>query len=252
MTFRRTVLWLCLLLCLVGAGCLYGAWRTAVWTDNEKAFALENSYPPEATSADPDAYKSFNRRWHSEMDALRTTHYPLYDFGTGSIALAATLALGMFALGIRTMADVLALRTPRRRVYILLLAVLAWCAFWSGAIVSAVSDVHRFEVPPWADTLAIPIFAATSVCVVLGPVFLAILWLAGLWRSRLPVSLWISPQSRPWLLPIWTAVTALALAGCAYLFVSVMTSGPFVDIPVILLLAYLVLAVRASALSRAA
>jgi hypothetical protein len=245
---RRLVLLFVLFLSFAGTLCLVQAWRTPVWKDNEKAFALENEDIPEGIVARSAEHDAFNRHWFDEMNALRTARYPLYDLGTGLIALAFCIAGVMLTPWGTT--SIGSMRTPSRKWHILLLAALVWTGFWVGTVVDAVRMVHRFEVPPWADTLAIPIFAAKQVFVMLGPPFLLIVWIGGLWGARLPASLWLWKKERPW--ASWTsvAVTTVPLVGSVFLLGASVISGPAMNVPVMLGLTYLVLTLRAGALSR--
>ncbi len=250
MRFRYSIAGACLTLFLLGCCSLAAAWITPVWKDNEKAYALENEVLPVGAELQPEAYGAYNRRWHTEIDALRTERYPLYDLGTGLIALSACVAFMIRALPLKTRADFAALSTPASPITLLLIAAIAWSGFWLSEIVAVVSAVHRFEVPPWADTLAIPFFAFYGAFAVGALPFLVIVWLAGVWGSDLPSSMWLWKKHRPWASWITSVLASIPLAPFLLMLAVAVEQGPFLDVPVAFLLIYLSLALRAAALSR--
>lgn len=71
-----------------------------------------------------------------------------------------------------------------------------------------------------------------------------------LWRAKLPVGLWFKPQGQPLRMVIISSAAALLLFVLLLWFgVAVISGAPF-DIPLIFIFAYLVLIMRAAALSR--
>jgi hypothetical protein len=82
----------------IGGAALYGAsTRIPEWTvDQETLNDLVTRYPAEFHG---QSYEQHNRQWHRDMDAVRSLKWPLYDAGTGMLALAATIALGVLVGG---------------------------------------------------------------------------------------------------------------------------------------------------------
>ena len=244
---RTWILGIASVLAVMGAALIVQSNTLPEWTDRAKMEEVATDYPP---SFNGPVYDEHNKRWHKRMRALRTAKWPLYDLGSGLIALSLSLAAGTIILKVRTGRDIAALRTPKRRMAILGMCTIAWIWFGLAFSYEVLQDQERFMFPPWADTIIIPI-AGICAFTLFGLVLLVPLaWIVALRRARLPISFWAWRPDYPitsWAFSVCAAITALfgGIALC-----SALAAGPYVMVPATLLWVYGVLAVRAAALSQ--
>jgi len=206
--------------------------------------------PSDRISADSTLYKQYYHRWQSDLDRFRTKKWPLFDFGAGLMALAASVLIAIMLLGIRTRSNIANLTTPRHPWKVLAVAAITWAAIWAIGIAAILQGFFRHEYPWWADTIIIPMFAITAAAVVFAPIMLALIWLGSLRRADLPAPLWTLPSRGGfvlWSLQLWwLALTALGV----YLLVAGLRFGPFALVPASLCIVYIGLVARAAAATR--
>jgi hypothetical protein len=239
----------CIALGLTGAALVQKSESLPEWTDEAKANAIQLRDYPESASSDPKLDKQFYWQWQQDMDAVRTAKWPLFDLGSGLMPLAASCAIAILLLGIHDLSDLMALKTPRRRWQILLLAGLLWGLFWAACIAYLLVSFSRNEYPWWADSIIIPMTATTFVAVVFGPLVAAAIWFASLRHSSLPAPLWVWPARRGVLSAIaqiwWIGIAALGL----FLLYDALRFEPFFFVPIAIGVAYFGLVARAAAAS---
>ena len=247
MSLRIVLLLAALAIFVAGNSLLYHSDTIAEWTDTDKANAIQTWDPPDELQG--PAFNAYHKRWVKAMNAVRTEKWPYHDAGAALIAFAVCLTGGLLLLRVRTMADFAALTTPRRAWAIYALGLLGWFVYWASAVLALLDGFNRFEFPPWADTLIIPIIAiacfAAIGSVVIGGVAFFILR-----KAQLPAPLWIWRKDMPahdWLYTIGAAVSiliALEVLRETYLF------GHWLAIPAMALWIYATLATRAAGISK--
>lgn len=156
--------------------------------------------------------------FHQLREAHDTGKGLMIDLGSSMIvAGVALLALSVFLPRSRALRSML-LHTHRFRI-VVFIAIFATVGVFAGFVVETITMFDRYEVPPWADSLALPFGAA----IIGAPIFLAVLVaIIGVPHLRIPVdgkSLWTKP--RPDLGGILAmAVYGTLAVGCIYLALS--------------------------------
>jgi hypothetical protein len=249
LSLRFWIFAICIALGLAGEALVLKAESLPEWTDEARANAIQLREYPDAVASNPDLDRQFYLQWKRDLDSVRTAKWPLFDVGSGLMTLAASCAIAILLLGIHDRSDLAALRTPRRRWQILLLAGLLWGLFWAACIAYLLVSFSRNEYPWWADSIIIPMMAATFVAVVFGPLVAAAIWFASLRHSSLPAPLWAWPARRGVLSAMaqiwWIGIAALGL----FLLYDALRFEPFFFVPISIGVVYLGLVARAAAAS---
>jgi hypothetical protein len=131
----------------------------------------------------------------------------------------------------------------------MILASLAWFGLVGSEGYSVIEDFSRETFPPWADSIAIPLFSLTIVAI-LGWVLLAPLaWFFALRKAELPALITIRRRNRPLRTWAFNICAVISILGAMIQLYSTLASGPFVEIPALFLWTYMTLSVRAAAIS---
>jgi hypothetical protein len=248
MSFRSRVF--SVLAGLAAAGGVLLVWSDHIqpWKDPDKANGLRSAMPSQALGT--EAYHTYNARIFEQLEFLRTDKWQFFDAGSCLIALAASLALALVLLRIRHWQDVVNLQTPRHRIVILGVCMIAWFWWCRSVMEQLQQDLDREKFLPWADTIGIPMVGIGLVLfgglIILTP----LTWFLALRRAKLPVSLWIWRDDAPvasWFFSLCAAFAVLC--GVQYLW-EVFHYGPYIGAPAVPLWIYGALAVRAAALSQ--
>jgi hypothetical protein len=192
--------------------------------------------------------------WTRSMASLQTGKWRYLDAGMGLLASALTLVVfGWYCrrVGWEAWAD---LKTPRRAGTFVILASICWFVQIPAQLVSLfVAFTTRDCCPWWADSMIIPMVEIPMVGVALFFPYLAIwvcLWLGFLFRSRLPAPFFLIVPERKAVTILWTVAT-LVLAAPLMLYLGyTVLNGPTLMVPFLWLSLWLVLCLRAAALSR--
>lgn len=245
MSFRGWVILVALLLGAAGGILLFLSAQTPEWIDSARANALFLTEPPDLKGA---AYDAFMSRWYTNLEAVRTQKWLMFDLGAGLITFAVCLLLALTR--IEDWADIVALKTPRNGLTIAGAATIAWFGGYAGSVRSVWLGMERQEYAYWEDSIAIPLFGL-SVFWLVGWAFMALgLWLFILRRAHLPVSLWIWPSGAPVANGLYAGLTAISILAALSMIHDGLTHGPYFLIPPALLWIYATLVVRAAAISR--
>lgn len=171
----RTVLAACALFLVVG-GVLLALAQATPWHSSEEYYEKnsELSMRPAESWEDWDAK---SRDFHALQDEYRTSKWLYADLGYLSVALCVWVFGLKFMFGRRGL-----FLSMHDRWRIVAAFFVAYSSFWIGAVAALVQEVQRSLVPPWADSLGIPLAGITYSA----PLFAAILS---------PVLLW--PLARP-------------------------------------------------------
>ncbi len=249
MTLRITLLIACLGLLIAGAELIHQSTQMPEWTDETKVEDVQSWPVPDVTST--PAYREYNRRWAAAMDALRTDKWPTYDAGAAMAALGVSLAIAVFLLGIRTTADVVALKTPRKGWMIYLLAMLAWFVYWASALAALWQGFDRYEFPYWADSLLIPIISFVVFTIIGWLVVSVAAWLV-LRHPHLPASLWIWREDLPMHTGLYTVAAGFLILFALEILHETYLFGHWAAVPAMLLWIYVALSFRAAGIAKAA
>lgn len=247
--FRLGILLVALALAAVGGYLVHYSNRLPEWTDKAKAEHLMAADGP-ARDLSGSEQQAYNDNWFKQMDALRTPKWPTFDLGSGLIASAAMLAAGMLLLRIGTMTDLRNLRTPRWRLLVLGICVLAWYLRAQAITYSLQQDYDRHMFASWADSIGIGAAGVVLFHLMGLIVLVPLIWFLALWRAQLPASLWVWDRGAPiasWFFSI-CAVVALVFAANDLLYA--FNFGPYFLVPVSWLLIYGALCVRSAAISQ--
>jgi hypothetical protein len=249
MTLRITLLIVCLGLLVAGAELVHQSADMPQWIDETQAENVQSWPVPDITSG--PAYRAYNKHWAAAMDALRTNKWPTYDAGAAMMALGASLAIGLYLLGIRNGADVAALTTPRRGWMVYLLAMAAWFGYWGSALAAVYQGFDRYEFPYWADSLLIPMVKFAIAAVIGWLVLSVVAWIV-LRHPHLPASLWIWRKDFPMHTGLYTVGAATFILFALEVLRETYFFGHWAAIPAMLLWIYTALAFRAAGIARAA
>ncbi|WP_260923927.1 hypothetical protein [Novosphingobium sp. 9] len=181
-----------------------------------------------------------------QLAALKTWRHPLMQGGLAAVLCGLAL-LGLWAAFPNTGRRWLA--TPSQRATFVLLGAAALAMIWADAVYAEVLDERRL---PWC----VSGFGPTLIGATLLALMLAIVGLlAGLAASRtfgsLPVDLAVWDRDRPMRSVVATAIALPVIAAIAIVFVDSFPRTSFACCPGLLVLIYLVAAVRAAALGPA-
>ena len=246
MSLRLGSLLFSLLLILAGSVLLVRSSHMAEWKNPDRAAAMMVMTPPESGGV---AYNAFMQRWHEEHDSLRTEKWALFDFGASLIAFAACFIMMVLLLRIQRLRDIVSLKTPSHSWLILGFCLVAWFGLFYAEWQSILHDYQRETFPPWADTLAIPLFELTETAVIGCIVLTPLVWFLALRNAVLPAGLWIWRHNAPLRSWFFTVCAGISLCFGALGLWSALESGPYLMVPVIFLWVYATLAVRAAGIS---
>lgn len=247
--FRLGILLVALALAAVGGYLVHYSNTLPEWTDKARAEHLMTADGP-AQDLSGSERQAYNDNWFKQMDALRTPKWPMLDLGSGLIASAAMLAVGVILLHIKTVADLPSLRTPHWRLLILGICILAWYLRAQAISYSLQQDYDRHMFASWADSIGIGVAGEALFHLVGLMVLVPLIWFLALWRAQLPARLWVWDREAPiasWFFSI-CAVIALMFAANDLLYA--LNFGPYLLVPASWLLIYGTLCVRAAAISQ--
>lgn len=240
-----SVIALCLLMAGAGLRLLVQAAEMPAYHDPVKASKLRNASSPLSFDAD---LKTGSARWHKEMEALRTSKWPLYDRGRGLVTLSLCVLMAIAWFRLWDMRNLPKISTPRSSTSILLILGGIWLALIPAGVADFSEQLDREYFPSWGDTIAIPI--GSGIILVLGslPIILLLAWFLPLRRARLPANLWIWDRAHPRWSAVWTVLYGLL---AALILASAIDSirGHFLYIPPTLIGVYVALSLRAAHLS---
>ncbi len=248
MSFRINLLLVCLALFIAGGELVWQSQSMDEWKDFNRAQAIQTWDPPGETHG--AAYDAYNKRWFIAMDALRTDKWPYHDAGAALMAFAACLAASLFLLRINTLPDVARLKTPRSPKRIYLLAALGWFGYAASAILALLQGFDRFEFPPWADSMMVPIVAISAFAVTGWVVVSVVMWLV-LRGTPLPAPLWIWRRDMPMHDWIYTGVVGVALLLGLEILRETYLYGHWSAVPTVFLCVYAALSIRAAGIAKA-
>lgn len=217
---------------VITSGIKLPVYTDATWQDRflEVEMSLENS-------------DELSAEWYAAKAAVETPRHRRLDLGMGLVALGLGAA-ALFALrGVRSVSDLVSLKSPatRRRFYIL--AALTWLSFIPAEWFWLDYTLRRGDYPWWADSIGIPAGSVLVSGIVGLPVVLLGVGLA-LRGASLPVALWSAPAFGP---PYVVCVGLIVAAALALLvLVSGISAEPFL-VPSALFTLYLILSGRAAA-----
>lgn len=247
MSFRLNLLLLCLALLIAGGELLWQSQGMDEWKDAGRAEAVQTWDPPEEPHG--PAADAYNKRWFAAMDELRTDKWPYHDAGAALIVFALCLATSLFLLRIESWSDLTALTTPRSGWTIYLLAALGWFGYAVAAILALLQGFDRFEFPPWADSLMVPIMAISAFALTGWVLVSVVMWLV-LRHAPLPASLWVWRKDMPAHDWIYTGVVGLAVLLGLEILRETYLYGHWLAVPAVFLCVYAALSFRAAGIAR--
>jgi hypothetical protein len=184
--------------------------------------------------------------WNHSMNSVRTYKWDLFDFGAGLLASALTLFVFAWRNGQRSWKQT---NTPKRSLSILVLASICWLMQIPAYFLFFATEIKRGYHPFWADSLAIPVMATETFVRTLFLPYLVV-WLIFVVGGRLPAPVFSKIPGRPVVGVVWTAAAALLFVPIALCLIGAILEGPTLMVPFLWLTLWLVLCVRAAALTR--
>jgi hypothetical protein len=131
----------------------------------------------------------------------------------------------------------------------MLLFALSWLALPALLAVGSIQGFERIEVPPWADSIAIPFFVSANLALTGYVVLTPIVWLLAVWRATPAANLWVwNSRTKLW---SWVATFTCGLFVAFGLWATYESIRwrPWHVVPLFALWIYTALVLRASALS---
>lgn len=247
MNLRTSLLILCLALVVGGGELVRQSLAMPQWTDEEKAQEVMTWDPPQEMSG--PAFDAYYQRWSDALKSVRTQKWLYKDAGAAMMAFAVMLAAALFLFGIRDGDDVRALKTPRRKWEIWLIASAGWIGYMASAIVALFQGFERSEFPPWADSLLVPIFGIVVVAAVGWAVLSIVGWLV-LRHAALPAGLWVWRKDLPMHTGLSAVFAGLSVLIALELLRETYLYGHWSAVPPLMLWIYATLCLRAAAVER--
>lgn len=186
-----------------------------------------------------------NQEWWTGRSQLISPRVRYTDFGLGLIATSGMLGFLLHIGGV-PLRDA---HSPKNRVHFIVIylsAIGIQCLtspFYYGL------RQHRFEYPPWADSMGIPISVEFTACIFIA-ILGSLLWWPFLAASRFPARLLVWPQKQQ----LFNVVISILLTACcippACLFPSYATSGNIGGVATTVVSLYLILSIRAGLVTR--
>ena len=160
-----------LLLLAFGLGLIVRAIKLPVYTDPAAPDRLASQL---VGLPDPETR---TRTWYEQLQKYETPHKKLFDLGYG----IAGLGIGLL-FSFRALFGFLRSAHPKPYLYFYRIWVFAWILTIFGDSWYYPIHQHRYDYPPWSDSIAIPIFSG-RILAVMGCLITALL-LAGLMVGR--------------------------------------------------------------------
>ncbi len=243
----RRCRYLALLLLAVGLALVIIGSLMPAYTDPMAAERIKSGLECERGIANTDKNQQCDSRlWYRSMDALRTNKWSLVDSGVGLLASGSTAYAFLWWNRQKSWRQ---LSTPKSIWPILALVALAWLSQIPAYELHFLIELMRGYYPPWADSIAIPIYQFRSILLRMFLPYMAI-WLFFVVGARLPVVVFSTIPGRPFANTFWTVASALLLVPLALVLIGAILEGPIVMVPFLWLTLWLVLCARAAALSR--
>ncbi|WP_394692925.1 hypothetical protein [Hyphobacterium sp.] len=188
---QRILCQLAVLSLLVGVGLWIVANEMPAFSDQQ--LADEIFWGPSPNLHGREAYDAFARNWHDRMNELRTAKYVLRDLGSVFLAGALTILVSLLAFKQDNSFD---WQTPPKRWIYLVLWLVFVALIGIEFYLDIVKALERWEVPPWADSAAIPLAALAFLLTLLVPAAF-VLSLAHVGFMQLPARMGVWRPHRP-------------------------------------------------------
>jgi len=172
------------LLVLIGAGLLALAAATP-WHTDANAYFTGLSAIRQRLYIDQISFDAASDAFHDLQRRYRTAKWLWADYGY--VAVAWGVLAGLTAL---FRPDRAAPLSTRRWWVILGATSLGLVSLYVGLFAATLQPMMRQQIPEWADSAAIPIYAATSMMVFLSPVVLVFALAPLIFIRRPPAPLW--------------------------------------------------------------
>lgn len=240
-----SIMLLCIVLALcvfVGFVLVFYSWSIAEFTDDNAAMEwLWSDYPEDMNR---EAYAEFNENWHRGMDEFRTNKWPIHDRGIGLLTLGGLLLLVLQICKWCSVFSISQIQTPKRKITLLMLGLIGF-AFMIASMVHEITRImDRHEVPIWADSSAIPLFAISRFAKE-GFLVIFIVGVLQLWIAKFPAYLFeahLKTTGRSLLLWVPYGILTMWFVGSVF---EAVYYGVFLAIPGFLIWIYVVLSTRA-------
>lgn len=172
------------LLVLIGAGLLALAAATPSHTD-ANAYFTGLSAIRQRLYVDQISFDAASDAFHDLQRRYRTAKWLWADYGYVAVAWGVLAGLtGLFR------PDRAAPLSTRRWWVILGATGLGLVSLYVGLLAASLQPMMRQQIPEWADAVAIPMYAATAMMVVLSPVVLVFALAPLIFIRRPPAPLW--------------------------------------------------------------
>lgn len=146
------------LLMVSGAAAVACSHLIPAFSDESEIQRLMITWPPD--TATPEQRAEFTRDWHAQMDGLRTPKWRVLETGVILLTLGGLLGAAGLLFRWRPISGWRGLSTPRHVATFIALSLVPPVLLFLGLIVDAVNMFHRYQLPPWGESLAIVFFTA--------------------------------------------------------------------------------------------
>lgn len=245
--FRRWLVYLALVMTSVGSLAVTVGWLMPAYTNAVTAERIRagQECEPGVPNTSQD-HQCPDELWHSSMDNLRTNKWHFVDVGAGLLMSGLMWCGFLWWTRKRDLRD---LSTPKSGLGIIALASMVWLLQIPAYDLLFISELSRGYLPPWADSITIPMSQVQAILISLFIPYLVI-WLLFVVGARLPAPLFSAAPGRPLINAIWTGLAALLLVPVILVLIGAIIDGPTMMVPLLWLSVWLVLCARAAALSR--
>jgi hypothetical protein len=186
--------------------------------------------------------------FYDQLEKYKTPHDHLVDIGSGCISLGFSLCAFLAIFRIHSYSDLRSIRTPGSQGAFMGLLNMSCILFLPAQMCYFSYTQHRGDYPPWADSIAIPIFQMGIMTVIL-LLILNVVFAIVMFRAAFPVKLFDFPIRATFGNVTCTVVVAITTAFLLYAGVLSANSGAFLMIPILLSAVYLLISTRAALLA---
>ena len=213
--------------------------------------SLTLGYYKDQKAADNLINNSYNidkSSYYKKEAALRTNKLTFMDVGSGLTIASITILFFLFWGQIHTWADFKSVKTPNRNV-VFILSNIAWLTFIPGTFWYYSFRAGRGDYPPFADSIAIPIFE-TIPTVLIGLLPLNLFILLTSIKANLPTHLFTKATNNKKIATLWEVYFGFWLILNLLCLACFVADGDHISIPIDLLFTFILLTLRAGQISK--
>jgi len=215
------------------------------------SYSLTLPYYKDQKSADKLIGNSFNINkadYYKQEATLRTNKLNFMDLGSGLTIASTTILLILFFARLKTWTDFRKVKSPNK-IVIFILSNIAWLTFLPGTFWYYSFRARRGDYPPFADSIAIPIYE-TIPTILCGLLPLNVFILLTSINATLPTQVFITADKYKRAAILWEIFFGLWLLLNLLILIGFVVDGDHISIPINLFFTFILLSLRAGQMSK--